>query len=165
MKLQRLYFGVLMLLLLTINPTCFGQDEEISEGKKEKVEQLKIAYLTKELNLTSSEAEKFWPVYNEMDAKLKELRIERRKLNQEIKEKYETLKEEEFKNKLKALLENEAKENAVKKEYADKIAAAITYKKTIKLITLEQEFKRELLKRLKEESQQNQGQHKKPGHH
>ena len=34
-------------------------------------ESLKIAYITKELNLTTNEAEKFWPVYNAYQAEIK----------------------------------------------------------------------------------------------
>ena len=34
-------------------------------------ESLKIAYITKELNLTTVEAEKFWPVYNAYQAEIK----------------------------------------------------------------------------------------------
>jgi hypothetical protein len=36
-----------------------------AQPPKERIKALKVAYITKELNLTSSEAEKFWPVYNE----------------------------------------------------------------------------------------------------
>ena len=31
---------------------------------------LKTAHITDQLDLTSAEAEKFWPIYNEFDAKL-----------------------------------------------------------------------------------------------
>jgi len=33
-------------------------------SKLERIEVLKMAYITKELNLTPDEAQKFWPVYN-----------------------------------------------------------------------------------------------------
>jgi Skp family chaperone for outer membrane proteins len=36
-----------------------------AQPQREKIKTLKVAYITKELNLTSGEAEKFWPVYNE----------------------------------------------------------------------------------------------------
>lgn len=40
------------------------------------VQGLKIAYITKELNLTSDEAQKFWPVYYTYFDELKKARIE-----------------------------------------------------------------------------------------
>lgn len=36
-------------------------NDELSEDK---IQSLKVAYFTKELNLTPQEAEKFWPIYN-----------------------------------------------------------------------------------------------------
>ena len=37
------------------------------KGSREKIKALKVAYLTEQLNLTSSEAEKFWPIYNRFE--------------------------------------------------------------------------------------------------
>ena len=42
--------------------------------KRTELKALKIGYLTKQLELTSSEAEVFWPIYNEFDKKMFELR-------------------------------------------------------------------------------------------
>ena len=42
--------------------------------RREKMEAQKIAFITKQLELTPDEAKVFWPVYNEYDAKRLELR-------------------------------------------------------------------------------------------
>ncbi len=39
-------------------------DEEI---RAEKIQSLKIAFITQKLQLTPDEAQKFWPVYNQYD--------------------------------------------------------------------------------------------------
>lgn len=44
----------------------------------ERLEALKIAYLTKKLNLTTEEAQRFWPVYNQYMADLKKVRADER---------------------------------------------------------------------------------------
>jgi len=44
-----------------------------AQPPKERIKALKVAYITKELNLTSAEAEKFWPVYNEYFAELEKV--------------------------------------------------------------------------------------------
>jgi hypothetical protein len=41
-----------------------GEGRQMQEEKRDRLEAISIAYLTKELELTSAEAEKFWPVYN-----------------------------------------------------------------------------------------------------
>ena len=129
-----------------------GQGREVSEKEREeKIDKLKIAFITDELDLTSEEAEKFWPVYNELEDKLKELRKANRKIQKEIDESYETLSNEDAKKKLETILENEKKEIDYRKEYSEKISKVIGDKRTLKLLSLEQEFKRELLERLKEQ--------------
>lgn len=49
----------LFLFLSLLTFTAFGQDDRHSQ-----IRAMKTAYITEELNLSASEAEKFWPVYN-----------------------------------------------------------------------------------------------------
>lgn len=140
---------VLMVLFILIGFTGFSQmDDEMDSSRYEKVQQLKIAYFTKELALTSSEAEKFWPIYYEMDKKLIANRKETRKTMKDLNLRRDQMSDDEIKKKVNAILALETNETAIKKEYFEKIAGVIGYKKSAKLINLEQEFKRELLKRL-----------------
>lgn len=44
----------------------------------ERIEALKVAYVTKELNLSAEEAQKFWPVHNSYFEELKRARKENR---------------------------------------------------------------------------------------
>ena len=81
----------------------FSQDETPQQSKKEKIEQLKIAYITKELDLTTDEAEKFWPLYNAMNDALKAERKARRAKSQELKTNFETLTDEQIEEKTKAI--------------------------------------------------------------
>ena len=48
----------------------FSKEVSAQEGGKERIRAYKTAYITQELDLSSSEAEKFWPVYNEYDKKI-----------------------------------------------------------------------------------------------
>jgi Skp family chaperone for outer membrane proteins len=47
-----------------------------AQPRGERLEAIKVAYITKELSLTSAEAEKFWPLYNQYFAELKKVREE-----------------------------------------------------------------------------------------
>lgn len=44
-------------------------------GNPEMVQSLKIAFLTKELGLSSAEAEKFWPIYHSYTEDIKQARL------------------------------------------------------------------------------------------
>jgi septal ring factor EnvC (AmiA/AmiB activator) len=132
-------------------PAGKGDREKMEKDREEKIDRLKIAFITTELALTSSEAEKFWPVYNELEAKIKELRKANKKIEKELQDSYETMTNEDAKKKMNTIFENEEKETALRKEYAEKFSKIIGDKRTLKLLSLEHEFRRELLDRLREQ--------------
>ncbi len=136
----------LLIVFVLLASMTFAQD-----SRKEKIEQLKIAFITKELDLSTDQAEKFWPVYNEMTAKMKDNRKARKQLNEDLKTNFETLSENDIKTKVNAVLDKEIEEAELKKEYNKKIADIIGYKKAVKLLSLEQRFKRELLNRMNQQ--------------
>jgi hypothetical protein len=147
-NLKPIYVLILIVIFATgtANAQPPGKDHP---NKKERIEQLKIAFITKELELTTDEAEKFWPVYNEMADKIHKKKKEERKLQKELKENFDTLSEADIKSKSQSILSSEVGQAELKKEYHDKIAEVIGYKKATKLLSLEQRFKRELLEQMK----------------
>lgn len=166
MKLEKITpKSLLLLALLFFAPFAFTQDNGNDRlSRKEKIDRLKIAFITKELDLSVDQSEKFWPVYNEMEKKVDEQKKARRTTAKDLKANLETLSESDIKKKTNSVLDNDIKTAQLKKEYNDKIAAIIGYKKATKLLSLEARFKRELLKKLNESPQNraNQG-GRKPG--
>ena len=66
----------LLILILALASTAqftFSQ-EALEPSKREKLQALKVAYLTEELSLTPDEAQVFWPLYNELESKMKAIR-------------------------------------------------------------------------------------------
>lgn len=161
-------FRMLLLGMLLLAPlSLLSQEEKEKEEKEnkereEKIDRLKIAFITTELDLTSEEAEKFWPVYNEMEGKIKELKKANRKIEKEVRDNYETLTDADAKTKMATIFENDEKETKLRKEYAEKFSRIIGEKRSLKLLSLEHEFRRELLDRLRE---QPGGQGGPPPHH
>jgi uncharacterized small protein (DUF1192 family) len=135
-----------------------SQDETPRQTKKDKIEQLKIAYITKELDLSTEEAEKFWPVYNEMNDALRAEKKSRQTTTRELKNNFSTLSEKQIEEKTIAILDSEIAEAELKKEHTKKIAKVIGYKKVVQLFRVEKQFKKELLNRLNE----GQGQDRRP---
>lgn len=46
---------------------------DISEKKQQDIEALKVAFISKELDLTPDEAKTFWPVYNQYEKEMNEV--------------------------------------------------------------------------------------------
>lgn len=60
---------ILILIALSLPLLLSAQDKTQRDNK---LQSLEIAYLTKELNLSPEEAQKFWPVYNKYSAEMRE---------------------------------------------------------------------------------------------
>ena len=63
--------GIVLILLLTIG--SFGM---LKAQDGERLQSLKIAYLTKKLDLSPEEAQRFWPIYNKYTEEIRNIRIE-----------------------------------------------------------------------------------------
>lgn len=159
-KLQLPQLVTALFILFFISGTAFSQQptKKSPKEREEKIEQLKIAFITKELNLTSEEAQQFWPVYNEMNDKIKLEKKSQRKTSQELKKNHDSFSDADFKSKIASILDSETREVELKSKYIGEIAAIISYKKASKLLSLEQRFKRELLSQLNKRTEPGQKQ-------
>ncbi len=126
-----------------------GKREEM-RVQKGKIEALKKEYITKELSMTDAEAQKFWPIYEELESKLHAQHQKDRKIGKEIKDNFDNLTDAELKQKTDALFEGEAASVQLKKEYLQKYATVLGQKRATKVLHLEREFKKELMKRMRE---------------
>ena len=128
-------------IMLLCSVMSFSQDKS-----REKIKALKVAFLTEQLELTSEEAQDFWPVYNEYEKERHELR---HKQWVEIKSKLKdvnALNEKEAQNLLTSYIKIEEKEEELEKNFLNKISKVISAKKTLVLMRSEEDFKRQLIK-------------------
>ena len=114
---------------------------------------MKISFITTELALTTEESEKFWPIYNETESKIKAEKKTQKKLEKDLIDNHATLSDADNKSKITAIFDSEQKEISIKRDFYNKIGDQLGYKKSTKLLSLEQKFKRELMQQLKEKKQ------------
>ena len=123
----------LILFCLTVSIAALAQDAPKSEVQR--LEAYKIAYLTKKLNLSPSEAQKFWPIYNKYQDEVKNLRIDSRQDK-------------------KSEIETEEKMLNIRKKYNDEFSKALNNDKVNTLFKSEREFSLMVQKELMERRQQ-----------
>lgn len=119
-----------------------------NNDKKEKIESFKVAFITQKLNLTTKEAQQFWPVYNEYLDKMETLRNSRKKELRSSNISIDAYSEKELELMLDTEFLSKEKEVELSKEYFNKFKSAIPVKKVILLYKAEDEFKRELLRQI-----------------
>ena len=121
---------------------------QAQERKHEKIKSLKTAYITEKLALSSSEAEKFWPIYNNYEGKFHTLKItEHRDIYKKLRVGIEKLTDAEANEMIDKNISIEASELEFRKEMISELRKIISPKKIILLKKAENDFKRELLER------------------
>ena len=139
-------FTILFLLMTSIS---FAQG---FRDKKEKVKALKVAYITEQLDLTTEEAQKFWPIYNTFDDKQAELRHEKMRaiLDRFEPGSVEKLSEKDASTLLTQMETIEENLFTLRKKFIKDLQGVISAKKIIKLKKAEEDFNRHLLKQMRE---------------
>ena len=136
----------LTLLLILIVSVSFAQGG--MKEKKEKIKALKVAYITEKLDLTTEEAQKFWPVYNAFDDKQFEIKHNKMKaiVNQFENGGFESLSDKEALDLITKMDDYEDEMHALKKKFLKDLLKVLPPKKVIRLKKAEDEFNRKLLR-------------------
>ncbi len=119
---------ILYFLLLT----GFATQAQPGGNREDKIEALYVAYMTRELNLTEGDAQKFWPVHQQYDNEVKALRTETDEIARQ-----------------QAVLN-------IKKKYQDRFIKILGAERTNQFFIRDGEFRKKLVDRLKNMRQQNQ---------
>jgi flagellar motility protein MotE (MotC chaperone) len=125
---------------------CF-QQVALSQPGNTKVEALRVAFISKRLELSTAEAEKFWPIYNEY---IDKIQAAKKNLRQAYKRRVEPLSDADAEELYKLEAQTRQAEADLFKTYNERLKTIIGVKKMVKLRIAEDEFKRELIKTIKE---------------
>ena len=137
------------ILFLLVTTFSFAQGHK---EKQEKIKALKVAYITEQLELTTDEAQKFWPIYNDYQEKQFDLRHEKMRtiLGKLDVGNIEKLSEKEASSLLSQMQSIEESLFTLQKKYTKDLQGIMSDKKIMKLKKAEGDFNRHLLKQMRE---------------
>lgn len=140
---MRYYAFLLFFTALVLQP-ALGQPR--GENRvDERIEAMKAAFITERLRLTPEEAQQFWPLYNQFEEAESELRQAYRP-DRPIEE----MSDAEAVDFLNRSLELEEKLIDLRRRYIGRFQEILPARKIALLRKVEEEFKRELLRRMRE---------------
>ncbi len=126
------------IVCFTLSLPLLAQDHR---GRSEQIESIKVAFITSKLDLTSDEAQKFWPIYNNYQKEFLEILKKKREARYK--------KDVDPNETISADLTYESKMLELKKKYRKLYAKAIPPQKILALYKAESEFREHLYKQLK----------------
>lgn len=119
-------------------------------AQHEKIKALKTAHITTELNLSSSEAEKFWPIYNTSQKKTHQLRKQLRGIHKKLDDRFDSISEKEADHILNTTTGLQNKMHLEKNALTEQLKHILPAKKIIQLQKAEDQFNRKLLKKFRD---------------
>ena len=153
------YIKILFIILIcssSIQMNAQGPGRPERGANREDIESMKIAYLTKKLDLTPDEAKKFWPVFNQFADELKNIRSTRRKSVRDAKEDIDNLSDKDIEKVVDGDIAMRQQELDVTKKYNSQFKQVLPMRKVAALYRAEDDFKKELLEKIKERRAQKQ---------
>ena len=129
---------LLTILFLICTLSLFSQNNLGQETDVSRIEALKIAYITKKLNLSPDEAQRFWPIYNNYANEMREVRRDQKRNNG-------------------SELDTEEKYLRIRKKYNTEFSRALNPDKVNTFFRSEKDFGNYVQKELSERRQLKQG--------
>jgi Skp family chaperone for outer membrane proteins len=134
---------LLLILILVFSISSFAQNKD----RHERIKALKIAFITERLQLTETEAQKFWPIYNAFDTENQKMRKET--MGKFRKVDFESMSDQEAKNHLEDMMATDKRKHELKQQFVEDLLNVLPAKKIILLKATEDSFNRRMMEQMK----------------
>lgn len=149
--MKRMIVMFAALLLAAPLSGLWGQDKGKSDWQ-ERWKAEKVAFLTDAMDLSSAEAEKFWPVYNRSEKEKKEAFQKMIAAYKALDDALNAGKDEaEIQKLLDKYLDAQQLDKGINKKYTAEYRKILSGKKVAQLFIAEEEFRRQQIHRLKKD--------------
>lgn len=131
----------------------------LAQGNKmrEKIKTQKIAFITDQLQLTSEEAQSFWPIFNAYETDVEAIKNgELRSVRKTLRSRTD-LSDKEANDLLQRLLDSENDIHTLKVKLVSELKSVLPPQKILQLKIADEEFSKKLLERLREMRQKRSG--------
>ncbi|MDG1260288.1 MAG: hypothetical protein P8O05_00900 [Flavobacteriales bacterium] len=131
---------------------CFAISILAQPGHKpsrERIDELRVAYLTEKLDLTVEEGQVFWPLYNEFQSDRRTLEHGMRKEMKALFDK-ENPSDEDVLKMIEKMESHHVEMSAMHADFLKQALTILGARRTILLEKSDEDFKREVLKRIRD---------------
>jgi len=138
------------LLILTL---FLGFADKAFAQKSDKLEAEKVAFFTRELSLTKTEAERFWPIYNDFSNRKDRINRDRKVLYEYIATNKDNMSDAEVQDALTKFILYQNQETILIESYHKKFLEILPPKKVMLIYVTENQFKVYILRQIRDNRQ------------
>jgi len=144
---------VLIVAIMVLSMVGNAQKRELGGPQKDRIEAFKIAFFTRQMQLTPEEAQLFWPLYNHYQESLDIQKKDRRKSLMDANEFLDEMTDDE----INTLIDNRLRQAELalkeRKEFVTKLRKVLPVKKVAQYFRAEELFKKKLMDKMNERKQ------------
>jgi len=142
---------IAIITFIAVAANISAQPRDQMDGDRwERFRSEKVAFLSTNLELTPAEAQKFWPVYNQLEKERWELHKMRREVEENVQEAEENISDQRIRQLTRDFTETMKKEADMVSNYNEKLLEILPPKKVLKLYKAENEFKMYMIKKFRD---------------
>ncbi len=145
---------IVLLICVAFTTLC----STAQNGPRERIKAFKVAYITEKLDLSSKDAQQFWPIYNNHEATIEKLKKQERKIIRAIKEinnSQSELSDQQAEDFLNTYLDAEEQKSKSQKKLIVDLKKIMSNEKILKLLKAEADFSKRILEKIRERRHRN----------
>jgi len=150
-KFETMRRGIIVILIILMIPVIRTKAQN---PNLDKLNAYKVAFFTRRLNLSSREAEKFWPVYNEYQKQKNIIQVERNSIIRNYNQNESTLNDNQLTELGDKLMSTMVQESSLAVSFHNKLKELLPPAKVIRFYQVENQYKVQLLNELQGTRQQ-----------
>lgn len=139
------YLGIFIVAVMSFS-SGFAQK---AEDARKRIQEEKVAFFNRHLDLSKSEAQNFWPLYNDYQSRRNKISNEKRTLMRYYTENAGNMSDKEITETLAKYIDFEKRETELLVSYSEKFRTILPDEKVLKIYVAEVQFKDYLLKKLR----------------
>lgn len=144
-------FGMITLTTaLMLSSLANAQPPMGGKFDREEAKTLKVGIYTRVLNLTTSEAEKFWPVFNEFETEMEAIRRQMHEIRRNMESNFSELSDKELETETDKMMALKLKEAELEQVYYSKFKQVLPIKKVALMHRADMMFKKALLEKVRD---------------
>ena len=147
--MKRIIFLFAISFLFVSQSVSIAQSHDKGGERWKKYQSEKIAFITSELDLTPDEAQKFWPVYNQLNKELREAQKNRHEMSDKLRETEESISDKKAKELTRKYALSRQSEANLAVKYNEEFLKILPPLKVLKLYKVENEFRLYLIKKFR----------------
>jgi hypothetical protein len=144
-----------LILIATANGGAIAQPGKDGKGKnreaaRERIKSERIAFITERLSLSAEEAQRFWPVYNELHQQMEVIKKEQRSSRKNLNDRLPSMADKDVEKAMSDDLNRQQQLLDLQRKSLVDLSKILPAKKTAMLLKAERDFKMEMLRKMKD---------------